>query len=44
MSYKSSFTSQQVEQRLLQGYYDDIVEAGIQGGGTARGRNDQTTA
>lgn len=32
MSYKSSFTSQQVEQRLLQGYYDDIVEAGVQGG------------
>ena len=32
MSYNSSFTSQQVEQRLLQGYYDDIVEAGVQGG------------
>ena len=32
MSYNSSFTSQEVEQRLLQGYYDDIVEAGIQGG------------
>lgn len=32
MSYKSSFTSQQVEQRLLQGYYDDIVKAGKQGG------------
>ena len=32
MSYNSSFTSQQVEQRLLQGYYDDIVKAGKQGG------------
>ena len=32
MSYNSSFTSQEVEQRLLQGYYDDIVEAGIHGG------------
>lgn len=32
MPYNSSFTSQEVEQRLLQGYYDDIVEAGIQGG------------
>ena len=32
MPYNSSFTSQQVEQRLLQGYYDDIVKAGKQGG------------
>ena len=32
MGYKSTYKSEQIQTRLKQGYYDDIVEAGIQGG------------
>ena len=32
MGYKSTYKSEQIQTRLEQGYYDDIVEAGIQGG------------
>lgn len=32
MGYKSTYTSEMIQTRLEQGYYDDIVEAGIQGG------------
>lgn len=33
MGYKSTYKSEMIQTRLEQGYYDDIVEAGIQGGG-----------
>lgn len=32
MGYKSTYKSEMIQTRLEQGYYDDIVEAGIQGG------------
>lgn len=32
MGYKSVYKSPEIQARLEQGYYDDIVEAGIQGG------------
>lgn len=32
MGYKSTYKSTEIQTRLEQGYYDDIVEAGIQGG------------
>ena len=32
MGYKSVYKSPELQARLEQGYYDDIVEAGIQGG------------
>lgn len=32
MGFKSSFTSQEIEERLKQGYFDDIIQAGINGG------------
>lgn len=31
MAFKSSFTSQQIEDRIKQGYYDDILQAGLDG-------------
>lgn len=31
MAFKSSFTSQQIENRIKQGYYDDILQAGLDG-------------
>lgn len=31
MAFKSSFTSQQIETRIKQGYYDDILQAGLDG-------------
>lgn len=31
MGFKSSFTSQQIENRIKQGYYDDILQAGLDG-------------
>ena len=33
MGYKSTYKSEMIQTRLEQGYYDDIVEAGIHGGG-----------
>lgn len=33
MGYKSTYKSTEIQTRLDQGYYDDIVEAGILGGG-----------
>lgn len=32
MAFNSKYLSSQIEQRLLQGYYDDIIAAGIGGG------------
>ena len=32
MAYRSTLKSSEIEQRLKQGYYDDIIEAGIGGG------------
>ena len=32
MGYKSTYKSEMIQTRLEQGYYDDIVEAGIHGG------------
>lgn len=29
MAFKSSFTSQEIEERLKQGYFDDIIQAGL---------------
>lgn len=31
MAFKSSFTSQEIEDRIKQGYYDDILQAGLDG-------------
>lgn len=31
MGFKSSFTSQEIENRIKQGYYDDILQAGLDG-------------